>query len=130
MNDNCQPDIIKEYKCLKCTHRWTPRKYTNTLPIMCPNCKSEKWNEPQKNELPSIGHGKELKKELISQQRYLDAKKTVEAWEAVHGGPGSLKQAIDKMARLLNMAVEEFREKQPWRSMTDEQVEELLQRKE
>ncbi|MDD5435357.1 MAG: hypothetical protein PH343_08010, partial [Nitrospira sp.] len=80
MESNCQ----LERKCLRCGYAWTPRK--EGIPQICPMCKSTKWNEPKtSSQLPELGRGAVLKANLISEQRYLDAKKTVEAWETTHG---------------------------------------------
>ena len=34
---------MKEYKCLRCTHKWFPR--SNKKPKLCPSCKSKYWDE-------------------------------------------------------------------------------------
>lgn len=38
---------LPKFKCQKCGHEWIPR-----VPevVMCPKCKTYKWNEPQKKE--------------------------------------------------------------------------------
>ena len=33
-------------KCNRCGHRWIRRH--EKLPKVCPNCKSDKWNQPRK----------------------------------------------------------------------------------
>ena len=35
--------ILPNFKCLRCTHEWFPR--SNKLPVLCPKCKSAKWNK-------------------------------------------------------------------------------------
>lgn len=36
---------LPEYTCLRCGHKWTPRK---KQPKYCPKCKSPYWNKPYK----------------------------------------------------------------------------------
>lgn len=33
--------------CLRCNHIWLPREATGR-PVICPKCKSPRWNEPPK----------------------------------------------------------------------------------
>lgn len=120
MDIDCQPiDETKSFACKYCKHTWTARK--DTIPKNCPKCRRIVRQTPTLT-IPEIGRGAELKKELIIEQEYLAAKKTVEAWEAKHGGPGSLKQAISKLARMMNVAPEEFLEKKLWTTKTDEEL--------
>ena len=35
---------MEYYKCLRCGHKWLPRKEN---PACCPNCKSRVWNKPK-----------------------------------------------------------------------------------
>ena len=37
---------LPKYKCIRCKHKWIPRK--ETVPIICPKCKSPYWNKPRK----------------------------------------------------------------------------------
>jgi len=37
---------LKKLKCLRCTHKWFPRK--EKLPLFCPKCNSPYWNKPRK----------------------------------------------------------------------------------
>jgi len=49
-------DIKKKgFRCLKCGNEWIPRK-KNSLPRVCPKCRSYKWDEPKeiRLELPDI----------------------------------------------------------------------------
>lgn len=39
------------YSCLRCEHRWVPRD--DTIPTVCPKCKSPYWDKPKKNSLNS-----------------------------------------------------------------------------
>lgn len=39
-------DIMKKYTCKKCNHLWYPR--TPNKPVLCPLCKSSKWDEDAK----------------------------------------------------------------------------------
>lgn len=36
---------VKEIECLKCGHKWIPRKPVVTV---CPKCKVYTWNTPRK----------------------------------------------------------------------------------
>lgn len=36
---------ITRYTCQRCGHEWIPQKEN---PVVCPKCKSYKWNEPKK----------------------------------------------------------------------------------
>ena len=38
---------MKELKCQKCDYKWYPNK-PDTLPKVCPRCKSFNWNGPYK----------------------------------------------------------------------------------
>lgn len=37
--------MIKGYEC-RCGHKWTPRK--DSVPVVCPKCKSPYWNKGAK----------------------------------------------------------------------------------
>jgi Zn finger protein HypA/HybF involved in hydrogenase expression len=36
---------LPELHCLRCGHRWIPRKYEVTI---CPECKSPYWDKPKR----------------------------------------------------------------------------------
>lgn len=36
---------LPELECLRCEHRWHPRKHTP--PLLCPSCRSDRWNTPR-----------------------------------------------------------------------------------
>lgn len=39
---------IPRLKCLRCGHEWTPRK---PEVIVCPKCKSPRWNKPRRKDI-------------------------------------------------------------------------------
>ncbi len=39
---------IDGYLCLRCNHRWAPRK-DKEKPTVCPKCKSPYWDRPKQN---------------------------------------------------------------------------------
>lgn len=39
---------LLEYKCLRCKHKWIPRK--KKFPRVCPKCHSPYWFEKRKSE--------------------------------------------------------------------------------
>jgi Zn finger protein HypA/HybF involved in hydrogenase expression len=48
-NGGFMPVAVPTYECLRCNHKWIPRK--PVVPIRCAKCKSPYWNIPkQKNE--------------------------------------------------------------------------------
>jgi len=42
---------LREQQCLRCAHRWWPRRPTRTL--RCPRCKSPYWDRPRRTDLPA-----------------------------------------------------------------------------
>jgi DNA-directed RNA polymerase subunit RPC12/RpoP len=36
------------YECLRCGHKWIPRKNSESEPKVCPHCKSPYWDTPRK----------------------------------------------------------------------------------
>ncbi len=40
---------MNKFLCNKCGHEWWPR--SDVLPVMCPRCKSYKWDEKKKGGL-------------------------------------------------------------------------------
>ena len=41
--------VMDRFVCVRCGHCWWPR--SDSLPLMCPRCKSYKWNEERKKEV-------------------------------------------------------------------------------
>ncbi len=44
---------VTVYLCERCGHEWIPRDALadeQTLPTICPSCKSPYWNKPRKNQ--------------------------------------------------------------------------------
>lgn len=41
-------NTVSECKCLRCDHKWMPRKPGR--PIVCPECNSPRWDKPKKDE--------------------------------------------------------------------------------
>jgi rubredoxin len=124
------------YRCKRCLHEWIP-KIPEDIPKICPRCKSKKWNEinnikPLLN-IPAPGRGAELKQELIDEQAYLAAKKTVDDYDAQHGGPGTLKRTIEILARMRNVTYDEYMnnglgtETEEERKQAEQKIKERLQ---
>lgn len=88
-------------KCNKCNHEWTPR--SKNLPKICPKCKTGRWHENNNIKIDTSIHNIPGKKD-ITEQEYLDAKKTVDVWEVTHGGIGSLRRAMEEMQKCLKKA--------------------------
>lgn len=44
-----EQSIIKQYHCLRCDHKWLPRKLER--PRQCPKCKSAWWDIQKENKL-------------------------------------------------------------------------------
>lgn len=40
---------VKGYKCNNCEYEWVPRSQ-NEKPLICPKCKSARWDLPKKYE--------------------------------------------------------------------------------
>jgi predicted Zn-ribbon and HTH transcriptional regulator len=38
---------IQEFDCLKCLYHWVSRLPVGEKPKQCPNCKSQKYDEPR-----------------------------------------------------------------------------------
>jgi DNA-directed RNA polymerase subunit RPC12/RpoP len=38
--------MLKRYECLRCNHKWIPRK--DEIPIVCPKCHNPYWNKLRK----------------------------------------------------------------------------------
>lgn len=53
------------FKCDKCEHEWENRAKKNTLPKLCPKCKTLKWNEKKidKRHFKGIDMDKDWKNE-------------------------------------------------------------------
>jgi len=110
--------------CNKCTHEWTPKK-PEIKPRICPKCKTEKWDiinniNIKNNNQPHNEHDVELKDESLKEQKYIEAKKIVDMWEATHGGPGSLKRCIDAIRKMFGITYQEL-----W-NYTDDQLETMM----
>ncbi|CAG0980929.1 hypothetical protein ANRL2_02433 [Anaerolineae bacterium] len=38
----------EKYRCLRCEHRWSPKKQGSEPPRICPKCKSPYWDKPRR----------------------------------------------------------------------------------
>ena len=77
-------------------HEWIPKSLED-MPKICPKCKSKKWNEAN-NIKPLLNIPPPRR--VISEAEYLDARKTLETWDAAHGGPGTVEHAVEQLKRI------------------------------
>ncbi|CAD6513344.1 hypothetical protein NMT12_190029 [metagenome] len=52
--------MLRGYECERCKHQWVPRD--ESIPTVCPKCKSPYWNKPRNTNIPKK---KLMKKEKI-----------------------------------------------------------------
>lgn len=38
--------LTRECRCEQCKHKWVPR--LAQIPVICPKCKRQNWNEPRR----------------------------------------------------------------------------------